>query len=88
MHACYVTSVVSNSVNLWTVPYQASLSIGFSREEYWSALPFPPTGDLPDPGIKPMSLIVPVLAGRFFTISARGEALSTKIIKNVELATY
>ena len=39
----------------WTVAYQASQSIGFSRQEYWSGLPFPSPGDLPDPGIKPGS---------------------------------
>ena len=37
----------------WTVAYQASPSMGFSRQEYWSGLPFPSPGDLPDPGIKP-----------------------------------
>jgi len=40
--------------------------MGFSRQEYWSGLPFPPPGDLPDPGIKPKSLALPVLAGGFF----------------------
>ena len=39
----------------WIVIWQASLSMGFSREEYWSGLPFPSPGDLPDPGIKPRS---------------------------------
>ena len=39
----------------WTVAYQASLSMGFSRQEYWSGLPFPSPGDLPDPGIDPRS---------------------------------
>ena len=39
----------------WTVAYQASLSMGFSRQEYWSGLPFPSPGDLPDPGIEPSS---------------------------------
>ena len=39
----------------WTVTYQAPLSIGFSRQEYWSGLPFPSPGDLPDPGIEPGS---------------------------------
>ena len=43
---------------------QAPLSMGFPRQEYWSGLPFPPPGDLPDPGIEPVS---PALAGRFFT---------------------
>ena len=42
-------------VSLWTVVFQASLSMGFSRQEYWSGLPRPPPGDLPDPGIKLMS---------------------------------
>ena len=37
----------------WTVAYQASQSMGFSRQEYWSGLPFPSPGDLPDPGIEP-----------------------------------
>ena len=39
----------------WTVAYQASLSMKFSRQEYWSGLPFPSPGDLPDPGIEPGS---------------------------------
>ena len=40
-------------VTPWTVAYQAPLSVGFSRQEYWSGLPFPSPGDLPDPGIEP-----------------------------------
>ena len=48
-------SVVSDSVTSWTVTHQAPLSIGFSRQEYWSGLPCPPPGDLPDPGIKSRS---------------------------------
>ena len=51
-------------VTSWTVACQAPLSMGFPRQEYWSGLPFPSPGDLPDSGIKPMS---PALAGRFFT---------------------
>ena len=51
---------------LWTVAHQAPLSMGFSRQEYWSGLPCPPPGDLPNPGIKPMSLMSPALAGRYF----------------------
>ena len=58
---CQVNSVVSDSATLWTVAHQAPLSLGFSRLEYWSGLPCPPTGDLPDPGIKPMSPIAPAL---------------------------
>ena len=53
----------------WTVAHQAPLSMGFSRQEYWSGLPFPPPGDLPDPGIELASLLSPALAGRFFTTS-------------------
>ena len=41
----------------WAVAHQATLSMGFSRQEYWSGLPCPPPGDLPDPGIKPVSLL-------------------------------
>ena len=55
----------------WTVACQAPPSMGFSRPEYWSGLPFLSPGDLPDPGIKPES---PAMAGRFFTTSATWEA--------------
>ena len=51
----------------WTVVFQAPLSMKFSRQEYWSGLPFPTPGDLPDPGIEPTSLVSPALAGGFFT---------------------
>ena len=47
---------------------------GFSRQEYWSRLPRPPPGDLPDPGVVPASLMSPALAGGFFTTSATWEA--------------
>ena len=43
---------------LWTVAHQAPLSMGFSRQEYWSGLPFPPPGDLPDPGTEPRSPVL------------------------------
>ena len=48
-------SCVRLFATLWTVAYQASPSLGFFRQEYWSGLPFPSPGDLPDPGIKPGS---------------------------------
>ena len=64
---------MSDSVALRTAACQASLSKGFSRQEYWSGLSFPPPGDLPDPGIKPMSLMSSALAGGFFTTSATGK---------------
>jgi len=47
----------------------------FSKQEYWSGLPFPSPGDIPDPGIEPASLMSPELAGRFFMTSATWEAL-------------
>ena len=65
-------SVVSDSFETpWTVACQAPLTMEFSRLEYWSELPFPPPGDLPNPGIKPTSLTSPALAGRFFSTEPR-----------------
>ena len=60
-------------VTLWTVAHQAPLSMGFSRQEYFSGLPCPPPGDLPDPGIEPASVASPALAGRFFTTEPPGK---------------
>ena len=59
----------------WTVAHQAPLSMGFSRQEYWSGLPFPSPGDLPKPGIKLVSPVSPALAGGFFTTSSTWKAL-------------
>ena len=61
-------------VTPWTVTRQAPMSMGFFRQEYWSGLPFPSPGDLPDLGIDPASPISSALAGRFFTGSANREA--------------
>ena len=47
----------------------------FSRQEYWSRLPFPPPGDLPDPGIEPVSIMAPALAGELFTPVPPGKPL-------------
>ena len=58
----------------WTVTCQAPLSMGFSRQERWSGLLFPSSGDIPDPGMELMSLMSPALAGRFFTTSRTWEA--------------
>ena len=67
--------VVSNSFStLWTVACQASVSMGFSRLEYCSGLPFPLPGDLPNLRIEPVSLTSPALAGMFFTTSTTWEA--------------
>ena len=76
MYVCYNRAVLSRfshillSVTPWTVAHQSPLSMGFSRQEYWSGLPFPSPGDLPNPGIELVSLIHAALAGRFFTTSA------------------
>ena len=59
-------------VALWTVTRQASLPMGFSKQEYWSGLPCPPPGDLPDPGIKPRSPVSPALQANSLPLSHRG----------------
>ena len=69
-----VFSRVRLSASLWTVAYQAPLSMGFYRQEYWSGLSHPSPGDPPDPGIEPTSLMSPALAGAFFTTGATWEA--------------
>ena len=63
--------------------YQAPLSMRFSRQENWSALPFPSPGDLPDPGIRTASPVSPVLASGFFTTSATWKALSVQFSRSV-----
>ena len=74
-------------VTPWTVAHQAPLSMGCSRQKYWSGLPFPSPGDLPNPGIKPTTLECPMLAGGFFTTSTTWEApfweeaLSSKVFQ-------
>ena len=62
-----ICSVISDSVTSWTTAHQAPLSKEFFRQEYWNGLPFPMPGDLPDPGMEPVSLTSPVLVGGFFT---------------------
>ena len=59
----------------WTVAGQAPLSVGFSRQDYWSGLPFLSLGDLPYPGTDLASPVSPALAGGFFTAEPPGEAL-------------
>ena len=61
-------------VTPWTIARQAPLSMGFSRQEYWSGLPCPPPGDLPNPEFKVEPLMSPALAGGFFTTSTNQEA--------------
>jgi len=55
-------------VTPWTIAHQTPQFMGLCSQEYWSGLPFPSPGDLPDPGIEPVSLTSPTLAGRFFTL--------------------
>ena len=68
-------SVISGSLP-WTVAHQAPLSMGFSREEYWSGLQFPPLGDLPNPRIEPSS---PAWVIGFFTTGPPGKSLDRMI---------
>ena len=67
MRWAWLLSCVRLPVTSWTVAHQAPLSMGFSRQECWSGLPFPALGDLTDPGIEPASIVSPTLAGRFLT---------------------
>ena len=74
VHACVLSHFSCVPLcNLWTVAHQAPLSMRFSRHEYWSGLPFPPPGDLPNPGIEPMCPVSPALAGGFFTTEPPGK---------------
>ena len=70
LHACLV---ISDSVAPWNGACQAPLSMEFSRQEYWSGLPFHSPGDLPNPGIEPGSPGSPALAGRFFPTEPPGK---------------
>ena len=72
--ACSVASRAQLSSTPWTRAHQAPLPMEFSKQEYWSGLPFPPPGDLPNPGIKAASL---ALAGRFFTAEPPGKPVKT-----------
>ena len=68
-------------VTPWTVACQAPLSMGFSRQEYWSGLPFPSPGDLPDPGIEPAS---PALQADSYQLSYEGSPSSVRSLKKQE----
>ena len=71
-----IHSIISNSVAPWTVACQTPLPMGVSRQEYWSRLPFPTPGDLPNPEIEPVSLASPALSGEFFTTATPGKPQS------------
>ena len=77
LHACVLNSV-SLFISAWTVVPQGLLFMGFSRQEYWSRLPFPPPGCLPNPGIEPVS---PALAGRLCTIEPPGKPDNNELKK-------
>ena len=67
---CVCAKSLQSHLTVWTIVRQAPLSMGFSRQEHWSGLLGPSPGDLPNPGIEPVSLKSPALAGGFFTTSA------------------
>ena len=76
MCVCVLTQLLSSVwlfVTPWTEAIQGPLSVEFSRQEYWSRLPFPPPQDLPNPAIKPVSLVSYALAGGFFTTMSCGK---------------
>ena len=100
--ACYVTSVMSDSATL-SVVHQVLLSMGFSRQAYWSGFPFPSPGDLPILETEPTSLMSPALWGKFFITNATWKAhpypllrwqmrklyqLSTSTISNIQATEY
>ena len=70
---------MSNSVTPWAVAHRVPLSMDFSRQKYWSGLPFPTPGDLPDPGIKPIS---PALQAVFYPLSHQGSPFLYRLISN------
>ena len=72
LHVCML-SRVRLFVTPWTIAYQTPLSMDFSRQDYWSGLPFPSPGDLHNPGIELESLAFPALAGKFFTMVPLGK---------------
>ena len=79
---CVCKHTLSHFSHVWlfatlcTIAHQAPLSTGFSRQEYWSGLPYLSPGDLPNPqGTEPMSLMSTILAGEFFTTSTTWEAI-------------
>ena len=75
-------------VTPWTIAHQSPLSMGFSRQEYWSRLPFPSPGDLLNPEIEPVSPISAALAGRFFTISATWKDIYMCVCVCIYIYTY
>ena len=79
---CLVTQLCLSVCGPWTIACQAPLSMGFPRQEYWSGLPFPPSEDLPDPGIKPR---YPVLQGNYSPLEPPGKPRA-KIASSTSIA--
>ena len=74
---CSVAQSCPSSAIPWTVAHQIPPSMEFSREEYWSSLPFPSPGNLSDPVVELMSVASPALAGKFFTTAPPGKPISS-----------
>ena len=72
----------------WTVAHQATLSMEFSRQEYWSGLPLPSPGDHPYPGIESVSLASPALAGRFFITASPGKPWNIRVTYKINCVIY
>ena len=72
MSNCFVTP--------WTIAHQAPLSMAFSRQDYWSGLPFSTPGNLPNPGIEPIFLMSPALADIFFTTAPLGKPINKMLV--------
>ena len=85
---CLVVQLYLTFVTPWTIAWESPLFIGFPRQEYMSGLPFPPPGDYDNQGIKPMCLVFPALAGRFFYNWATGEALCIYIYLIFQYVVY
>ena len=77
---CCVFSHVLLFAAPWILARQAPLSMDFSRQEYWSLLPFPFPGDLPSPRIEPLSLLSPALASRYFTTSTTSRCYDSRVV--------
>ena len=70
-----------DSATLWAIAHQFSLTMAFSRQKYWTGLPFPSPGDLPNPGIEPASPVSPAPASRNFTTSTTWKAQNVSCVQ-------
>ena len=73
-------------VTPWTIAHQVPLSMEFSKQQYWSGLPFPTPGDRPDPGIEPTTSVSPALPGGFFTTEPPGKPLLKHQFSSVQFS--